>query len=141
MNKMHLFAGEKTDKIDAINGEINTTDPGNIATIDMTNPLGKNWKKLIVEISALPRNERPSCLKDAHLLCYSLKDEAWQALGEAENVYESSNEDNDNGSNPEFVPPSDVAGRRDVKDEPQSDPDDAVGEGTFLFNVRILFCW
>ena len=39
---MHLFAGEQTDKINAINGEINTADPGNITTIDITNPLGKN---------------------------------------------------------------------------------------------------
>ena len=56
-------------------------------------------------------------------------------------VYESSNEDNDNGNDPEFVPPSDVAGRTDVKDEPQSDLDDAVVEGTFILNLHNSFDW
>ena len=60
-------------------------------------------------------------------------------MGEAENVYESSNEDNDNGNDPEFVPSSDAIERTDVKDEPQSDLDDTVVEGTFVFNVDNLF--
>ena len=85
----------------------------------------------------MPRRELPTCLENTCFII--LKEEAWQTLGEAENVYESSNEVNDNGNDPEFVPPPDVAGRTDVKDEPQSDLDDAVVEGTFVLNVRNLF--
>lgn len=68
---MDIFTDEGRDKIDAINGEINTSDPENIATIDMTNPLGKNWKKLPLKHMTCQKENYPLNLKGAYLFCYS----------------------------------------------------------------------